>query len=316
MIALPRTTNRPGRIRRRTHRSWPVGEGQEGGVVDDLDVAVGRRVDHRVGRGIRDVGGIGLRAAVADVLRVEPVDRPVEVPRDGGDELGRLDRLGDVMEEVDEHPDAQQGEPERDGDRDLRHELRAALAGTADRAEDEDAEGEGPGEDAERRLARDVAHEERQEPRPELGRGEDQGDDRDREAEPGDGDHRAGDGREQGPRPVGAAGVHPAGEVDVAKRRVRGEGDAGQQRSGQDHEPRDEPEGRAKERPVVTVLRAHGRHSGSRTAIGCHSGATDERDPLAADRAGGRRGQPGEGLRDLRRAGCGSASRRRSSGRG
>ena len=110
-----------------------------------------------------------------------------------GDDLGQLDRLRDVVDEVDQDAEVDEHEDERDGDRQVRDEV--ARRAVRDRAEREHRVDERRDEGAERDLRAAVADEVAQHPRPELRRRQGERDDRDREHEPDDGDDRGGDRR-------------------------------------------------------------------------------------------------------------------------
>lgn len=70
--------------------------------LDGLDVAGAADRQHR-GRG-RRVGAALLRCQVARLLRVEVIDDPANLPLDLAHDGLDLDRAGEMVDEVDEHP--------------------------------------------------------------------------------------------------------------------------------------------------------------------------------------------------------------------
>ena len=140
------------------------------------------------------------------------VDRLHEVVGDPGDHLGELDRLRDVVDEVDQdrEVDHQQGLGHRGGE--VRDEV---LAGAVDGDERQDRVHERPDEDAERDLVADVADEVPHHPGPELLRRQRQRQDRDGEHHADDRDDGGGDGDEHLALGVGGPRADPGREVDV-----------------------------------------------------------------------------------------------------
>jgi len=164
----------------------------------------------------------------------------LEVP--GGDRLEgsalglrhdvvHLDRVRDVVDEVDERADAREGQDQRHGDRELRHEGLSGVLPATDRVQPGERVGERAHEDRQDGLVAPVPQEVAQEPGRVLGRGDLEGDDREREHRPGDRDHRGRDHDQELPRlrraaPEGPAGEERAGfELHARERRPDEEGD-------------------------------------------------------------------------------------------
>ena len=119
---------------------------------------------------------------------------------------------------------------QRDGDRDVRHEV--PVRSRTDRDEHEHRVDERGHERSERQLRAAVANEVAQHPRPELRRGEHQCHDRDREDDADHRDHGGGDRRQDLPGGVGGPADHPGRQPELAAVRgpVEGMGDGEQSR--------------------------------------------------------------------------------------
>ena len=119
------------------------------------------------------------------------------------DDLRQLDRLGDVIDEQDQHRDIQDHERHRHRDRQVGNEFPVSTRTDAD--EREDRVDERRDEAPERELRDPVADEVAQHARAELGGGERQRHDRDREDERHHGDHRSRDRGQDLPGRIGGA---------------------------------------------------------------------------------------------------------------
>ena len=135
------------------------------GVADELQVAAGVG-GHDTPRSSMSFKSSGtdrpatsrVAAIVIGIVGGElGVDGVHEVAGDAGDHLGQLDRLGDVMDEVDEHGEVDEQQGLGDGDRQVRHEIAVGIAG--DRDEGQHRVDERAHEDAQRHLIADVADE-------------------------------------------------------------------------------------------------------------------------------------------------------------
>ena len=177
------------------------------------------------------------------MIRELGVDRLHQVVGDAGDHLGQLDRLGDVVDEVDQHAEVDQ--QQRLGDR--RGEVRDEVCAQAvDGDQAEHRVDERPDEDAQRHLVPDVADEVAHHAGPELLRGQ-------RQRQDGDGEHHA-DDRDDGGRDgdqdlalgIGAPRADPDRErqVTVKRRDIDLERDEEQQDRDHDQDARDDPERR------------------------------------------------------------------------
>jgi hypothetical protein len=155
--------------------------------LDGLDVAGAAGRQHR-GRG-RRVGAALLRCQVARLLGVEVIDDPASLPLDLAHDGVDLDRAGQVVDEVDEHPDTGQPEHQRPGHGQAGHERLPAGALDPDRMQPGRAVSKGPHEHAEHQLGAAVTHEVAQQPGRVLAGGDLQGDDGEGEHQPGDRDH-------------------------------------------------------------------------------------------------------------------------------
>jgi hypothetical protein len=161
------------------------------GRLDGLEVAGGGgRQDHGMGGW---VGAAVLGLQVVGGVAVDVVDDFVGLVLDLAHDGVDLDGAGQVVDEVDEHPHAGQGEPQGSRDGQSGHEGRLARALDADGVQPGGAVGEGADKDAEDDLGAAVAHEVAQQPGRVLAGGDLQGDDGEGEDQPGDGDHGGGD---------------------------------------------------------------------------------------------------------------------------
>ncbi len=179
-------------------------------------------------------------------MRELGVDCRGQVAGDAGDHLWKLDRLRDVVDEVDEDPDID--EEQRLGHRDgqVGDEAPEPAAGR-DRPEGEHAIDERRHPDAESQLVADVAHEVPHHPRPELLRGQRQGQDGDREDDTHHRDHGGGDGDEDLPGGIGVERTDPerVAEVAVVGGDVEAICDGEQKDAHHDENSREEPQRRA-----------------------------------------------------------------------
>jgi hypothetical protein len=152
-----------------------------------LEAGAARRQADRLHRRL---GAPLLRLPVAGPVGVDVVDHrdglALDLAHDGVD----LDRVGQVVDEVDQHPDAGQGQRPGDGQAGDERFLAGAL--DPDRVEPGGRVGEGAHEDAQHQLGAPVAHEVAQQARRVLVGGDLEGDD-------GQGEHQAGD-RDHGRR--------------------------------------------------------------------------------------------------------------------
>ena len=130
--------------------------------------------------------------------------------RDSRDHTRKLDRLGDVVDEINEHNQIDERQTECDGDRQVRHEV--SVRTVRHRTERQHGEEEARDKRAERDLHATVADEVAEHPRAELGRSEGERDDEDREHESDDRDHGGCDTDQDLPRRVGRSAVDPGGE--------------------------------------------------------------------------------------------------------
>jgi DNA-binding MarR family transcriptional regulator len=201
-------------------------------VLDGAVLADGERAGHAAHDRVELLGG-GVRGG----------DGGDGLARDAREDARGLQRGGDVVHEEDQHPDADdgQGDAEHDGER--RDEALAVVVAAVDGAQDAEAVGEDPDEGAEGELVRTVAEEVAQDARRVLARRLGDGDHRQREGEPRDGDHPARHVGEDRARAAGAGAEHarPPRErlvVHVGRQLHRAHGQA--ERRGHDqarHEP-------------------------------------------------------------------------------
>ena len=142
---------------------------------------------------------------------------------DSRDHLGQLNRLRDVVDEVDQHREVDHQQRLGHRRREVRHEGRA---GTVDGHQSEHRVHEGADEDAQRDLVADVADEVPHHAGSELLRRQRQRQDGDGEHHADDGDHRGRDGDQDLALGVGTARPDPArqrqvlvegGEVDLER---------------------------------------------------------------------------------------------------
>lgn len=131
--------------------------------LDGLDVAGAAGRQHR-GRG-RRVGAAPLRCQVARLLGVEVIDDPASLPLDLAHDGVDLDRVGEMVDEVDEHPDAGQPQQQRPGHGQAGHERLPAGALDPHGVQPGRGVGEGSYEHAQHDLGATVTHEVAQQPR-------------------------------------------------------------------------------------------------------------------------------------------------------
>jgi hypothetical protein len=200
------------------HRICSNGDVDQLGVSDELQVAAGTRRHHDspLVKELRQ-----FRDRPADTLLGGPVtvgleqgkfviDGPGEISCDSRDHLGQLNRLGDVVNEVNE--DAQIDQQQRFGNRD--REMRDEIAG--DRSEREDGVDEGAHKDPQRQLVSPVSDEVPHHPGSELLRCEGERQDGDGEHHPDDGDHRSRYCDEDLTTGISASGADPKGKSQLA----------------------------------------------------------------------------------------------------
>jgi hypothetical protein len=233
--------------------------------IDGLDVAVAGRTDRpgfpvEVGRNTRVTRPRRLaRRHGVEVVREDVVDVSHQFFPHARDDVVRLDRKGDVMDEVDQDPYAHHREQDAHRHREVRHE--DGLFRAPDGAEHEQAVEEGGHEGAEHDLVRRIAHEVAEQPRTQLGGSERERDQRHGEDHAGDGDHGTRDGPEDRARSLGATRVREAEGIGplVRLRPVDRDHSERQRDGGACHEAGDEPEAGANQLPVLEQLRHEGR---------------------------------------------------------
>ncbi len=194
------------------------GDIDEGGVAHELQVPAAGGGDLEAVRSQQV-----LKLSTCPTARIQPslrglvvvrelgVDRVGQVSSDGRDDDRKLDRDGDVMDEVDQHEHVGKDQRQRHGHRDLRDE-RAALVPTADCSEGQDRVHERCHEGPQRQLSTEVTDEVTKHPRAELLRGEGEGDDGHGEDHPEHRDDAGGERAEQLTRAVGTLDLHPGGQ--------------------------------------------------------------------------------------------------------
>ena len=203
------------------HRPGLGRDPHERAVADELQIATGARQHHASGlrhapvqlrhrRTLCCHGAAATRAPIAAL----GLDGARQVMPDAGDHVRQLDRGRDVVDEVDEHAEIDDDQDERDRDRQMRHEV--AVGAGPDRGESQHRVDERGDERAERQLRASVADEVAQHPWPELGRGQRERHDHDREHDADDRDDRGRERRQDLPRGVGVAAIHPRGQRQVA----------------------------------------------------------------------------------------------------
>jgi hypothetical protein len=165
------------------------------------------------GAGIRSGASRGVRRPLRD--RVGAVELRARLVADEVDQARHAQRLAGVVHEEDERHDADEREEVRDGHGHPRHDVRPVV----DAAHAEQRERERGDEQADRQLVAPVAQQGAHDARGELAHRELHGDERHRQHDARQGDHRGGDGAQDGlgvGRPAGDA----ARDEVVAGRRV------------------------------------------------------------------------------------------------
>eukprot|EP01022_Parablepharisma_sp_SALTPOND_P013967 TRINITY_DN18770_c0_g2_i2.p1 TRINITY_DN18770_c0_g2~~TRINITY_DN18770_c0_g2_i2.p1 ORF type:complete len:557 (+),score=178.01 TRINITY_DN18770_c0_g2_i2:209-1879(+) len=206
------------------------------------------------------LGGPGIARLVVllvHLLGIEPPDCPLQVAAHVGHEVVGLDGGGDVMDEVDQHRQAGQGQAHPHGDRQMGHLQMPAHA--LNGAQHDEAVDKGGHKGAQHQLVAGVVHEVAHQAGPELAGGQAEHHHGQGEDHPGHGDHGAGDGREHGPGTLGAAGVEPpeVREPKLGDDVVGPHRGQGQQRGRRGEQARHEPEAVAHRVPRLDQLAFH-----------------------------------------------------------
>ena len=190
------------------------GDSDQRPVADVLQIATLRGADHGSG-GVDLVEQLVGRGGVR--WRIGGRPRPVgalnchclgQVLGDAGDHLRQLDLRGDVVNEVDEHREIKQDQPERGRNGDVRDEF--ASRAWSDRNQGDNAVDERRHERPERQLRTAIPDEVTQHAWTELGRGQRQCHDRDRKDDAHDRDHRRRDRCQDLARRIGGSTDDPA----------------------------------------------------------------------------------------------------------
>ena len=124
---------------------------------------------------------------MSNLLGKQPPDGAREIGSHVGDHMRCLNRRRHVVDEKDQHAQAQHRQHDTDRDREVGDELR--VVGSAHGPQHQETVDERGDECAERDLVAQIAQKAAQEPGTELLGGQRQGDDGDRERDPRYGDH-------------------------------------------------------------------------------------------------------------------------------
>ena len=125
----------------------------------------------------------GMGGGMAEMLRIQPLDRPLEFTGDPRGDFRYLQRARNVVHVVHQHADTDECQPERHRDGKVRHEALVSIAAVValHGPQDHEAVDEGAGEGAKHQLRDVVAHEAVEEARAEVLRRNRQGHDHHRQ---------------------------------------------------------------------------------------------------------------------------------------
>ena len=249
----------------------PLRQIQQDVEVDHLQIAAAIGLDR---------AAIGRRRGWQGIARGLSIDRRSilrsrhEVTDEGGLELASksgnhdrgLQRQGGVVDEVDQHGEAEKGERERSAHANLRHE--DVLLHRTNRPQNHQAVGESPDEGPQDELVAPILHEIAEEPGAELLRGLRQGHDGDREGHPADRDDRSRDGGQQRPGAITATLVQPARPGTSIPDNLGLQGRRRQRQTGGHHGQRYEKIVRPENVPQMPEAGTHPLKIGTRTGSG------------------------------------------------